>query len=610
MVFTEAADDLQMLRVTFDLLDTNKDGVISLTEILDALSDPQNQGSSFINFADTLEILKRQLSTDSEGIDYERFKQAMGSVPRVYGHRIQWARSLRFENVLANLLSTGPIFDPLRAIKKMPDHKILESLTEASKEVFEKFKRERDSLIRAESGSSDEVADIMGKYTGETGKFGDTGMFEEGLENQIGNPDPYILKGIIRENAIEDGCDKLSVTPNYLIKYSPLHEYSRLLGHPSEYEREKSMLNEEDLKDNENIPTFLLEVAKGCHQGIKGPTLSELKELKTEFAILRECCEENIKMSKKSVGQAVFAGDIGYVQKSMQLKIKVADTATANKMHAVVSGWSGDAKGSFISAGFPPPSPQREFTVSVFGSFIFFSAEDDAFVERSLKELVAVVAGADALSEVQRSDVVYIYCKLEHQDGMESTLKDLLQRLNSAVISRISGLDGVSLEEHISAIVDKARGLRLSSGSGICTLSELLELLQKLDFGVLSHISGVRGSDKDDHMSVIIRKVLDPGSNTSSDPRVVLVQGRGSLRLRDLMYIPEVTAAELRVEEAIQAHQYTGPLYQVSWFSPLRETYHDFFICRRPGMAFSVACPSAEQTLQNVSRAEKKSLQN
>ena len=84
---------------------------------------------------------------------------------------------------------------------------------------------------------------------------------------------------------------------------------------------------------------------------------------------------------------------------------------------------------------------------------------------------------------------------------------------------------------------------------------------------MLSQISGDGGSDsdKEDHISAIIRKVLDPGSNTQSGPRVVLVQGRRSLRLRDLMCLPEVMAAELRVEEAIQAHQYTGPLYQV-WF--------------------------------------------
>ncbi len=53
--------------------------------------------------------------------------------------------------------------------------------------------------------------------------------------------------------------------PNYLSGYSPIFEYFCLLDHPSEYETEHPKLKEEDLKDNENIPTLLLEVATVCH---------------------------------------------------------------------------------------------------------------------------------------------------------------------------------------------------------------------------------------------------------------------------------------------------------------------------------------------------------
>ena len=512
MVFTETADDLQMLKVTFDYLDTNKNGFVSLAEISKILSDNQNRGSSFSHFADTLQIMKEQLDTDSDGLNFERFKQVMSSVPRVYGHRLQWARSLRFENTLANLLPTGPVFDPLQEIKEMSDHKIREIITEASNEVFRNFVAEKEKLKRADNGFPAEVESTMSKFTGDVGKFGDIGMFEEGLENQIGNPDPYILKGIIRENASEDGFDRLSVNPNYSIVYSPFYEYSRLLGHPSEYNTEKTELKEEDLKGNEDIPIFLLEVAKGLHRdGATGPTLSELQDLKLEFVKLRKSYEQVSKTNEESIGQAMFPGDIGYAHKSMQLKITAENSQTAKKIYSIIAKLSGDSKGCFISAGFPPTPNDKVFTVSVFGAFSFFSTNNADSLQEKLKDLVS---GAN----LQRSDIVYIYCNLEHQGCNESRLKEMLNKFSSTAISQISGLDGVSHEEHVSAIVKKALGPANHSAD--------------------SAHSGVR---------------------------IVLVQGRRHFGLRDLMCLPEVKAAKLRVEEAIQAHQYTGPLYQASF---------------------------------------------
>jgi hypothetical protein len=62
--------------------------------------------------------------------------------------------------------------------------------------------------------------------------------------------------------------------------------------------------------------------------------------------------------------------------------------------------------------------------------------------------------------------------------------------------------------------------------------------------------------------SVYIEKIVNAALR-SEDSNIVLIPGRRRLGLREMMKIPEVKMAELRVEEAVQAYQYTGPLFQV-----------------------------------------------
>jgi hypothetical protein len=69
---------------------------------------------------------------------------------------------------------------------------------------------------------------------------------------------------------------------------------------------------------------------------------------------------------------------------------------------------------------------------------------------------------------------------------------------------------------------------------------------------------------KEDHVQWIAEAALRTESDDISEHKMVFIQGRRNLSLRDLMALEEVRRAGLRVEEAIQLYQYTGPIFQVS----------------------------------------------
>jgi hypothetical protein len=156
----------------------------------------------------------------------------------------------------------------------------------AREEALDLFVKDLVSVVKSEwsllkkTGSSGignlEVKEAMSKYAGTVGTFGDTEMFQDGLENQLGSPDPFILTGILRDNVLSDQSRERSITSNYKIVFSLVQKYARVLGNPFEYERGSSTKLEQKGM-HEDIPNFLIEVAKGLHPKIEGPTETELK---------------------------------------------------------------------------------------------------------------------------------------------------------------------------------------------------------------------------------------------------------------------------------------------------------------------------------------------
>lgn len=290
--FCVVDDDDEVLQRLFDSIDSNRDGLLSCEEIISKFSELKP--SSMSKNLNLLEKFEEELQNfcqahGSGTMDLRQFKEIAMKVPRIHGQRMQWAFSLNLHSLLASKLLVGEFLDELSGICSMTEIELDTAITSFVDEAVEIIKRECRLLKEHDASPAGAAESALSKFAGPVGKFGDNRMFQEGLENQIGTPDPFILKGIIRDNVLADGSRNRSLTSNYRIVFCDLQEYARLLGNRFEYEYVADRgikLKEEDVV--ENIPIFLLEVAKGLHPGIQGPSEAELKDLADNFKKLRE----------------------------------------------------------------------------------------------------------------------------------------------------------------------------------------------------------------------------------------------------------------------------------------------------------------------------------
>jgi hypothetical protein len=509
MVSSEVEDGNEVIEEFFNKIDSDKDGKLSWAEVNVALGEYESRSS--FKLVDLLKIMEEELrsntvtgsadcNTDglSKSIDLTRFKEFVMKVPRIHGQRFQWVQSLNLNMLLARRLKLGNLFDELSGIREMTETDVDNALGSFFKDVDSAVKSEWIRL--KQSGSSSfgfeivEAAMRHGKYT--FGAFGDTQMFQEGLENQIGRPDPLILKGIFRDNVLSEQSREVSVTSNYKIVYSPNQEFARVFGNPVEYKTDSSTkLKEEEIRNLGSVPIFLMEVAKGRHPEIKGPNEAELKDLDTEFQTLRKLNEEI-----RASNQGVFPGDIGNVQQSIELEFEGSDKESANKCHAELIEFAAHHKE--MSFGVDPGQPPTgsKFCISIFGRLALFTPGEN----QRLIELFKSIHSSVQIKELPGSARTYIYCNFK--DGKPTNLQEILSSLDFPKLSQISSLgESASKDEHIKSIVEQAQ----------------------------------------------------------ANNRIVCMQGRRHLSLRQLMNLKEIREAGLRVEEAVLVYQYTGPLFQV-----------------------------------------------
>ena len=267
-------DDKQVLMATFEKLDINGNGKLSWNEIEAALREFPQKG--FINNIDLGKALKDCGVSERDEIDIDAFEKSLSMFPRAHGQRIQWARSLNLDALLASHLPPGTLYDELAGIKELDQQQIRAIIAKFMQCVEKIFITQWGKLKQDNTTESLSVDDAINKFSGDIGKFGDPGMFHEGLENQIRSPDPYVLKAIFREH-LGDGSEVNQITSNYKIIFNSATEFSRLFGHPQEYGKDlhisTSKLGEKNTHENSNIPIVLLEVAKGLID-VNGPTMA------------------------------------------------------------------------------------------------------------------------------------------------------------------------------------------------------------------------------------------------------------------------------------------------------------------------------------------------
>ncbi len=503
--FTKDDDIDQVLEEFFKRMDRNDTNMLTVDEILSALSTSPGFSGLKQHFEAEL-----RCADGKGGIDLQSFKQLARKAGIVVGERTIWVKCLNLDELFVRLLKAGVPLDELSSVRKMSYAEIetlLDSFHAAVTHVL-KVELKRLSWPGQTTGSG-RVEEALNKFTGAVGKFGDAVMFQEGLESQLGSPDPFILKGILREHV----STERSVTSNYKINFSNEQEYARVFGHPSEYERgHETILPESEC--SEDIPIFLQEIAKGIHSSIKGPSEAELRDLTTSFKKLRKCYDEICSMNN-----GTFPGEFGHVHKSMEIEVTTQDSCTSRNFFQNIVNVGKDQYEKFGIAfslvGTVDPLPsENQFKFMVHGPLRFFSEHKD-------QELVASFATMERSVRVLKSSCkVYVYCEVERTDK-EAMLRELLGSF------QVDGRFDVDDLNQILCTEAKPSGQPETAAASVC--------IDKIVYAALK----------------------------SEDSNIVLIPARRRLGLREMMKIPEVKTAELRVEEAIQAYQYTGPLFQV-----------------------------------------------
>ena len=540
-IINENDDDGRVLSNFFATLDTNQDGKLSRKEIEDGLTCAETTDGSIscLNMSRTnenlskagkkfLEVFDEELKNfEDKSITLLHFKEIAEKVPRIKGQRLQWVKSFNLNGRLASLLNSGDIFDQMSGIRTMNETEMkmaLRMFGEVVEDIVMDAWRKVTDMKRMDQGLNytSQVIKEIDKFAGDLGKFGDEKMFQEGLEAQIGIPDPLILKGIFRENVLRPDSGNKRVSPNYKIVNSDKLEYARLLGNPSEYSKDsETLLTDSEMRDFDGIPIYLAEVAlrkhsvegqSGGHSEtekgrlVGGPSAAELKDLRPEFEKLKD-------LYKTICGQTngIFPGDTGYTQKSLEIRLEGKSelptlTALKDEIEEQLKAFNIEAAARVVVV---ESSETAMFsTVTVFWPIV---SDDSRNFEAWLKhEFRKLEAG------LKQFPVTYLYCE------------------EAAELNR---------EEN---------------------LAELRELLMRLDDSQLLQICeglGSAPSSKDERVKLIVADARKTGGITR--PAIDFRQGRRRLSLRELMSVKEVRDAELRVEEAIQAYQYTGPLFEV-----------------------------------------------
>ena len=513
-IVSEEDDDDQVLEATFRALDENNNGLLTRLEFetgflkLYQRASGVNQTIEFGSMQDQdqdqkyIDLKNKLFCGDfSDSIDLTRFKEMAGQVPRIKGQRLQWVKSLNLNGWFAARLRLGELFDQLSGIRAMEESSI--------KKVIKEFGDELEALVieswkrlQAENKiTRGKVEMIMDKFSGEVGYFGDTGMFYEGLETQTGMPDPLILKGLFRENMMGPDSEQKRISPNHKIVNSNKLEYARVLGHPKEF-----------AEGNESFgiqyPNYLKEVAEGKQRGVKGPTENELKDLKPEFQKLQKfyksVCEQT---------NGVIPGDIGYAQKSLEIGLR-ADSG--EQLESFLLSFETKLKEANLDAAslvqVDPnlgDSYPMDHTLTVFWPVV---CEASAQFEKWADTYTTKCSACKILNRAS-----YIYCfdaKLD-TEGRLDNLQQLLMGFSDSQLLQIC--------------------------DGLCAPAQ---------------------SSKAGLIDLIMKEAHE--SSKPGKSQISFMQGRKRFSLRELMEVKEVAEAELRVEEALQAYQYTGPLYQAS----------------------------------------------
>jgi hypothetical protein len=344
--FDEFVDDSHVIHNYFMKLDVNGCGHISSDQILSVLKHLRNKSGPCEDFISLVESLKS--SEPAASIDLNTFQELVNRIPRIRGRRVHWARAMKLETVLARHLKAGDLFDELSAVKDMKAEELQGVLNSFCKDATRIITEEWERLSQLSSSVDDQrPASINTKFSGElTGRAGNILASRHVLENLIGNPDPFILAGILREHLSSASSPYYYMGAADGLVTTDVLEFARMLGSDNEYEKDKSG------QVIGRAPLFLEEVAKGLHVNgmskakLEGPSDAELRQLEEQFRCLRSSFADTMEGR-----QGLFPGEPGYTEHLLDVLVTASSPEDAARWLAQQGSQLALARGKRAQAG-------------------------------------------------------------------------------------------------------------------------------------------------------------------------------------------------------------------------------------------------------------------
>jgi hypothetical protein len=525
-MFDAFKDDEEVIKVFFDKMRDSK-AEISREDVEKALDCYKDEEEMVVLLKKML--LKAPLTLDG-------LKVLVKEIPRLGGQRIVWAASLNLETLFAKYLRCGNILDGLKGIKEMKITELRSSCLGFSSLLPKIVEQEWQRITKIELGDNrgkKGFQALMNKFIDEggfLGTFGDVDMFHAGLESQLGYPNPKLFKAILREHCFSADWDDFIITGNYGLAFTPSQEFARLFG-------KAGHAVGEPLK----LPTieFLMDSARQTKElrPFEGPTVKELIEVCDELKRLQKVFKSV--MRRKN---AVFSGEHGDEHEESIFDIAVVSTncndaraisqtfpsliATTNQRYAQFLG------GNFDKNGKRPDIDIRDAEAIARGIKVVDPAKVDGLKVSALISM--------AISQRERDDL-----------KMKETFEEIIKERN---VSGVAGVQVQKIQDITYYFVDDLNdyGPNLSESMildklNACSVEELVAKLPKLKKG--------KNVPEKQHLIqqiIAIRKEM-----------IHCKQARRRLSLKQILDVPEVKNARLRVEEALVVYQYTGPLFQV-----------------------------------------------
>jgi len=229
--FDEDAEDDELMKNLFDMIVNGTNCITkeclerARTELKRGYLNTDPSSEEWERLAAALET-QLVRSIGSKGIDFNAFKQiVVAEIPKMPG-RVHWACSLNLGNALAKHLNPGTLFDGQRGIKEMDEAAMVAACAEFAQLVpsivVAAWRGLREGTALSAEDANSKFAMTEGAFAG---KFATLDDFYRGVEHKLGQPNPKLHEGMLKEHCSRPNAGTLFLAPNYGLCTTPRWEW-------------------------------------------------------------------------------------------------------------------------------------------------------------------------------------------------------------------------------------------------------------------------------------------------------------------------------------------------------------------------------------------------